>query len=136
MMSLHWYMLWQTEGEKLFDDFVTTLYDKGIHFAKAVQQRACFELAVIPMSNIVCFRLKLASGKLEQENALNLSIRQQLLEDGDFYIVQTKLRGKQYLRVTLMNPFTTETILELLLDRIEQIGRSLIRLNFSKQTSS
>jgi len=126
MMSLHWYMLWQTEGETLFDDFVTTLYDKGIQFAKTVQQRASFELAVSPMSNIVCFRLKHVYGKLEQENALNLKIRQQLLEDGEFYIVQTKLRGKQYLRVTLMNPFTTETILEQLLDHIEEIGRSLI----------
>jgi L-2,4-diaminobutyrate decarboxylase len=41
------------------------------------------------------------------------------LEAGQFYIVQTTLRGRVYLRTTLMNPRTTEAELGKLLDRVE-----------------
>ncbi|MEM1193389.1 MAG: pyridoxal-dependent decarboxylase, partial [Pseudomonadota bacterium] len=78
-----------------------------------------FELAIEPSCNIVCFRY-LADSGLDQ---LNEFIRQQLLEEGEFYIVKTQLRGKTYLRTTLMNPFTTIEHLKLLLQRIEETIR-------------
>jgi L-2,4-diaminobutyrate decarboxylase len=34
-------------------------------------------------------------------------IRRRLLEDGKFYVVQAELRGKTWLRCTLINPRTT-----------------------------
>jgi len=45
-----------------------------------------------------------------------------LLEDGEFYIVQTRFKNKFYLRTTLMNPFTTEKELSALLERIEAVA--------------
>ncbi|MBT8183885.1 MAG: aminotransferase class V-fold PLP-dependent enzyme [Eudoraea sp.] len=125
MMSLHWYSLIQSFGFKLFDDFVTTLYDMGKEFAGLVEKDPCFELAVQPMSNIVCFRYIGRGNEKTKLNELNKRIRRQLLEEGEYYIVQTNLRNKHYLRVTIMNPFTNQDDLKRLLKMIKSLGNSL-----------
>jgi len=122
MMSLHWYTLIKSYGFTLFDEFVTTLYDLGERFANMVQLDPAFELAVKPMSNIVCFRFLGGVSSTSEINELNKRIRQQLLEEGEYYIVQTMLRGIQYLRVTIMNPFTTSDDLKNLLIKIKELG--------------
>ncbi|SHI82155.1 L-2,4-diaminobutyrate decarboxylase [Arenibacter nanhaiticus] len=122
MMSLHWYTLLKTYGETIFDDFVTSLYDLGQGFAEIIRNHSSFELAVDPMSNIVCFRY--VSTKLDTTslNSINEKIRLAILEEGEFYIVQTKLRGIHYLRTTIMNPYTTPAHLEILLDKAEALA--------------
>ncbi len=118
MMSIHWYTLLKLYGEAVFDAYVTHLFDMGAQFAEIIKQHSQFELAVTPMSNIVCFKFVDINLSSEAQNEQNQAIRQALLEDGEFYIVQTKLRGINYLRVTVMNPFTTETHFKNLLDKI------------------
>jgi hypothetical protein len=44
-----------------------------------------------------------------------------MLESGEFYLVQARLKGELYLRCTLTNPFTRKNELKALLDRIEQV---------------
>ncbi|MFD2519644.1 pyridoxal phosphate-dependent decarboxylase family protein [Emticicia soli] len=123
MMSLKVYAILKAHGEQIFTDNVEYLYDLGQTFAKLVKARPNFELALEPESNIVCFRLK--SNSADSPNNLNASIRKKLLEDGKFYIVQTTLADKLYLRVSLMNPLTTEVDLIALLDEIENIANQL-----------
>lgn len=122
MMALHWFVLLKTYGEHIFDEFVTTLFDLGHVFAEMIQQEKHLELAVLPMTNIVCFRYISPNASTDLLNQVNADIRQRLLEDGEFYIVQTRLRGIQYLRVTIMNPFTTHQHLERLLNKIKSIA--------------
>ncbi|PIB30645.1 pyridoxal-dependent decarboxylase [Maribacter sp. 4U21] len=125
MMSIHWFTLLKLYGEEVFDAYLTHLFDMGALFGNIIKQHAEFEIAVTPMSNIVCFKYvdKKLSG--EAQNRQNERIRQALLEDGEFYIVQTKLRGVHYLRVTVMNPFTTETHFKNLLDKISKLAVSV-----------
>ncbi|AZQ57856.1 aminotransferase class V-fold PLP-dependent enzyme [Maribacter sp. MJ134] len=125
MMSIHWFTLLKLYGEEVFDAYLTHLFDMGVLFGNIIKQHAEFEIAVTPMSNIVCFKYvdKKLSG--EAQNRQNERIRQALLEDGEFYIVQTKLRGVHYLRVTVMNPFTTETHFKNLLDKISKLAVSV-----------
>jgi len=127
MMCLHWFVLLKFYGEQLFDSYVTRQYDLAKDFAKMIQEHPDFELATQPMSNILCFRLNDASKSVAKLNALNAGIRQKLLEDGEYYLVQTKLKGIQYLRTTLMNPFTTQEHLRSLLKKVTQLA--------TKQTS-
>jgi len=117
MMSLKFFTLIQQYGFEIFDQNVTTLYDLSKSFAKLIKNRPEFELANEPMANILCFRVVDREDK-EALNKLNRQIRQSILEEGEFYIVQTELNGNVYLRVTLMNPFTTEKQLEELLDTL------------------
>lgn len=123
MMSVKIYSILKAHGEQIFSENVDYLYDLGRTFAEMVKSRPNFELAVEPESNIVCFRLNNAITK--DLNELNSAIRKQLLEDGKFYIVQTSLRENVYLRVSLMNPLTTETDLNALLDEVENIGTQI-----------
>jgi L-2,4-diaminobutyrate decarboxylase len=118
MMSIHWFTMLKLYGEEVFDAYVTHLFDMGQQFAHIIEQHPQFELAVTPMSNIVCFKYVDTKLSSAAQNEQNQAIRQALLEDGEFYIVQTKLRDIHYLRVTVMNPFTTETHFENLLTKI------------------
>lgn len=123
MMSLHWFVLLKYYGEEVFDEFVTRQYDLAQEFAHMLKNHHNFELATWPQSNILCFRVIEDSRSTEQLNDLNAHIRQLLLEDGEFYLVQTKLRGIHYLRTTLMNPFTTKEHLKQLMAKTLQFSK-------------
>ena len=124
MMSVQVYSILQEYGTELWSAFVTQCYDIGKQFANLIGSRPNFELGHEPDCNIVCFRY--APKKFgENLSSLNANIRARLLEDGEFYFVQTQLKGETYLRTTLINPFTTIADLELLLDKIEHTGNSL-----------
>ena len=118
MMSIHWYTMLKLYGETVFNEYLTPLYDLGRDFGRLIENTTDFELAVTPMSNIVCFRYVDPRLDLTTLNLVNENIRLKLLEEGIFYIVQTKLRGIHYLRTTLMNPFTTLEDIKHLLDTI------------------
>lgn len=126
MMSLHWYTLLKIYGASIFEEYVTRLYDMGKTFGKIIEKEPNFEIGVQPDSNIVCFRYVHPDLELNTLNAINAKVRQQLLEDGEFYIVQTKLRGIHYLRCTVMNPFTTEEHIEQLLQNIKGIANKMV----------
>lgn len=125
MMSIHWFTMLKLYGEEVFDAYVTHLFDMGTQFAAIIKHHPKFEVAVTPMSNIVCFKYVDKDTSIAAQNKQNETIRQALLEDGEFYIVQTKLRGVHYLRVTVMNPFTTETHFKNLLDKICKLADTI-----------
>lgn len=125
MMSIHWYTMLKVYGEEIFEEYVTRLFDMGKVLGKLIENESDFELAVPPVSNIVCFRYVDAALNRQALNALNAKLRQQLLENGEFYIVQTTLRGIQYLRCTIMNPFTEERHFRTLIEKVKQIATTL-----------
>ncbi|MBW6490168.1 MAG: aminotransferase class I/II-fold pyridoxal phosphate-dependent enzyme [Lentimicrobium sp.] len=117
MLGVKVYAMIRQYGDDLFREYITYAYDLGLSFAKFIEEQPDFELAVKPDCNIVCFRYcpKDFSGDL---NTLNASIRINILKDARFYVVQTQVNGKTFLRVTLMNPFTTLADLTLLTEAI------------------
>lgn len=127
MMSLHWFILLKLYGIQVFDQFVTRQYDLASTFANLIKRHPNFDLAIEPSSNILCFRYRPIDKNLSQAilNELNSAIRQRLLEDGEYYLVQTNLRGIRYLRTTLMNPFTEKEHLAQLLEKIVKVADGL-----------
>lgn len=118
MMGVKVYALLRTYGFELWEAYLEKVMDNGAIFAQLVRAHPDFELAVPPACNIVCFRYLTAGATLEEQNQLNAAIRQYLLEDGRFYIVQTQLNGQLFLRVTLTNPHTEKEDIEALLTLI------------------
>lgn len=117
MMALQVQVLLETYGVALWQEYVERCYALAQQFAQLLEKRAGWELAVLPDANIVCFRMK---AREQAPNELNAWLRQRVLEQGRFYIVQTVLRDALYLRVTLMSPYTEIRHLEALLGELEQ----------------
>ncbi|WP_303919495.1 aminotransferase class V-fold PLP-dependent enzyme [Draconibacterium sediminis] len=131
MTVLKVYTLFKQFGDKIFEDFVDYQYDLTKEFARLINSRSKFDTAHQPDSNILCFRYV----DCDNPNELNALIRQELINDGTFYIVQTALKGETYLRVTLLNPRTTINHLQGLLDTLEKIAEE-IRINQAVNYSS
>lgn len=126
MMSIRFYSIIKTHGIEIFNQYITRQYDLARTFADLIIEHNKFELALEPSSNIVCFRYYLEDMKLNELNELNHNIRTRLLEKGEFYIVETNVKEKTYLRTSLMNPFTQLSHLEELLNRICQVTEEII----------
>ena len=122
MMGLELWGALAMHGTRMFSDYVTRMFDLGRTFAAMLDDADDFELAVSPDCNIVCFRHVPAD--FQDLDAHQERIRGRLLREGSFYLVQTRLRGHVYLRVTLINPLTTEADLEALLHAIRAAAES------------
>jgi L-2,4-diaminobutyrate decarboxylase len=122
MMGLNVYFQFLLGGRKIFEENINRLYDMGKVFASICNIKKDIELAIEPDANIVCFRYNDKGAKL---NEINRKIRDQLLKDGAFYIVQTTLVDDLYLRVSIMNPLTRKEELENLLEKVVKFGSRL-----------
>jgi L-2,4-diaminobutyrate decarboxylase len=111
MMALKLYVALATHGRRYFADYVDGRFALAQRFADAIEDSEDFELAVRPDCNIVCFRLRDAAVD-------HGAIRRKLLAEGRFYIVQTTLPAGVFLRVTIINPETTEADLAALLGAV------------------
>lgn len=106
MLSTRIFALIKAYGIEVFEQYLDVCYDRAKYFANLIESEPSLELAVSPDSNIVCFRVK--HNDIHQANKININIRQRILEDGKFYIVQTTLKDAVYLRISIMNPFTSD----------------------------
>jgi L-2,4-diaminobutyrate decarboxylase len=119
--------IWSLFGREIFADLVESTFDLGHRFYKKLQAAPDFEPLHEPECNIVAFRYRprfLQNADLGSVGAFNRRIRRRLIESGEFYIVQTNLDGSGALRVTIINPLTTEADLDALLDAIRRAGCS------------
>ncbi len=130
MMSLRVASLLACHGEKVFTDYVTTVNSIAADFALLIKNTPDFELALEPDCNIVCFRLRPRDllQSAEDLDHLNAMVRAQIVTETKFYIVQTKLRNKLYLRCTFTNPFTGQNEKIQLLEKISSMGLSLAKM--------
>ncbi|HEX8437472.1 pyridoxal phosphate-dependent decarboxylase family protein [Archangium sp.] len=120
MMALKLYACLHVLGTKLFADSITDTFDQSRRFAERLQASGDFELAVPPDCNIVCFRHTPQGVPAAELDALQLRLRESLVTSGDFYLVQTTLGGRVWLRTTLINPLTTDEDLEALLQALRR----------------
>lgn len=125
-MSIRIYALWRTYGPEIFADNVEQLFDLGKIFARLLAGHGNFELPVEePECNIVCYRYVEKSWSEEKIGQVNAAVREALVQEGEFFIVQTRVQEKFFLRSTLMNPFTTEAELKELIGKISDLAKQL-----------
>lgn len=130
MMSLRVFSLLSCYGSDVFRDYVVRVNAVAAGFAGAVRAHPEFELALEPACNIVCFCYR-PTGVVHSAadlNDLNAMIRAQVVAETDYYLVQTRLRGRVYLRCTFTNPATESAHTDGLLQKIEAIGVGITAL--------
>jgi L-2,4-diaminobutyrate decarboxylase len=104
-LSLVAYLGFATVGAEGLRAHVERLWELGGELARLVRESDDFELALEPECNIVCFRHRVPEGT--DSDAHQERIRIAVNASGEFYVVQTKLRGVTWLRCALMNAATT-----------------------------
>jgi L-2,4-diaminobutyrate decarboxylase len=120
MMGMRLFASLAAYGTDFFAGYITAMYDLTREFARRLREAGDFETAAEPESNIICFRY-LKAGESDVDG-LQRRIRRALLERGRFYIVQTELAGRMWLRCTLINPRTTVSDLDALMDEIRTVA--------------
>ncbi|MDA0814479.1 MAG: pyridoxal-dependent decarboxylase, partial [Verrucomicrobia bacterium] len=116
MAALRVFALLATRGDKVIVDSVETVFASARDFAELIRTTSGFELLTTPTANIVCYRLAPAGLTEPERDALNTATRSRLIAEGDFYIVETKIAGRTWLRSAVMNPFTSTDHFRGLLD--------------------
>jgi len=112
-------------GENYFSEYINSRYDLTLRFSEIVKSDPLLELALEPESNIVCFRYAPKGLGETSLNLINASIRERIIKDGSFYIVQAELDGKIWIRLTIINPVTSEKDLKKLILMIKKTGTEL-----------
>ncbi|MFT6001256.1 MAG: L-2,4-diaminobutyrate decarboxylase, partial [Neolewinella sp.] len=128
--SLRVFSLLSCYGSDIFRDYVVRVNSIAAAFAVAIRSNPDFELALDPGCNIVCFRYRPTGSAQSADdlNSLNVMIRTQLVAETKYYLVQTRLRGRVYLRCTFTNPTTESEHTDGLLHTIQSIGDGIIKL--------
>jgi L-2,4-diaminobutyrate decarboxylase len=86
-------------------------------FHAMVQASPGFEALHLPETNILCFRYTGADGRgPDAADETNRRLRERYNAAGDGWITSTVLAGRRVLRVTIINPRTTEAHLARVLD--------------------
>ena len=109
-------------GEKGLINYIDRQYQLTQEAFDYISSLADFECAVIPESNILCFRLT-GSDKLQ------LDIRNRLTLEGKFYITTVLFNRRRYLRLVLISPNSSlATIKELVAEvlRLKEIVCAVI----------
>lgn len=120
MLSMKAFVLWAAYGSELFRAYVDRVCGLGTAFAALIRAQPDFELLTEPDCNIVCYRWVQADKTPEQLDDLNRRLRQLMLEEGDFYLLITTIRGRVWMRSALTNPMTGEEELAAVLQRIRE----------------
>jgi L-2,4-diaminobutyrate decarboxylase len=122
--------VWSLFGPGLFADLVDVTFGMGRAFYEMLSATPDFTPLHEPECNIIVFRhvseaLRDAPG--EVVGRFQLELRRRIVESGEFYIVSTKIDGTGALRVTIINPLTTEEHLRRLLDLLRETGKRLMQ---------
>jgi L-2,4-diaminobutyrate decarboxylase len=106
--------------QRLGADGIGALYDHLCALTSVLHGILCerpeFEVPHAPESNILCFRHRGGN------DAFNQGLRERYNRSGQGWITSTMLGGRRVLRVTVMNPRTTERHLLALVDGLAALG--------------
>ncbi|MBK7627993.1 MAG: aminotransferase class V-fold PLP-dependent enzyme [Bacteroidales bacterium] len=109
-------------GERYYQEYIDSRYDLAVGFAAKINEDPELELAIMPDCNIVCFRYAPEGVSDDSLNRINASIRDKIIKNGSFYVVQAELGGKVWIRLTIINPVTSYTDLKELTELIKTMG--------------
>jgi L-2,4-diaminobutyrate decarboxylase len=113
----------RAHGRRFLGEAVEATIDLAAVAERLVASHPSLELARPASLNTVLFRY--TRGDPAELDGLNDAIRSSLLHSGRAVIARTRLDGRVFLKLTLMNPATTTDDLEELLALVAATGREL-----------
>ena len=94
-MAMTLYACLRTYGEAAFAEHLDAVLDASEAIASVIEASDDFELAYAPRLNILCFR--------PCDRSIEISaLRQRVVDSGEYYIVETRMEGESWLRLTVI----------------------------------
>ena len=115
------------QGEQGIRRFVEGQYKKTKEFYTLINAHPDFYCPYYPESNILCFQYT----KYGTENSFQLALRNRLVDAGNFYITSAEIKGKRYLRLSVMNKLTEQVHIKDLLNEIISTAKELYELKLA-----
>jgi L-2,4-diaminobutyrate decarboxylase len=115
-------------GKKRLGEMIDATIDLASHAAQFIRCSPRLELMHTPALSCVVFRYQPANPAMDA-NSFNASLRQHLFERGAAVIGHTMVRGRQFLKLTCMNPSVSKEQIEGLLQIVLEHGRRLEQEN-------
>jgi glutamate/tyrosine decarboxylase-like PLP-dependent enzyme len=119
--------LWLT-FQQLGREGLTQLIDESYRLTTTIRDRVvdhdALELASEPEMNLVCFRAAPEWCPSDEQDELNSQLQRTLLSEHEIFVSLPTYRGKRWLRVVLLNPFTDEETIDRLFDGISATLRT------------
>lgn len=125
--ALKLWLSFQVLGREKFGRMVDRTIELAAHAAGLIRRNSALELLHQPQYGCVVFRYRPARPDSDGD-ALNSALRQKLFERGVAVIGHTRVRGRQCLKCTCMNPMTSEKEIENLIRQIVEQGQALENL--------
>jgi L-2,4-diaminobutyrate decarboxylase len=122
--ALKLWFSFQLLGCQTFGAMVDRTLELARHAAGRIRRTQSFELLHEPEMGCVVFRY-VPQDSQAGADLVNRRIREHMFERGEAVLGHTRVRGRQCLKLTCMNPVTTERDLDTLLERIQATGKAL-----------
>jgi len=121
--ALKLWLSFQALGREKLGQMVDRTIELAAHAAAFIRNHPALELLHNPPYGCVVFRYRPAHDSKSDE--LNSALRQKLFERGIAVIGHTRVRGRQCLKFTCMNPTVSEKEIEDLIRQIVEQGRAI-----------
>ena len=118
--KLYWVLA--TQGERAVANYVKQQYDITAQMHALISTESDFACPYLPQANILCF--KYTDGP--DSNDYQLTLRNEVVKRGKFYITSAEVKGIRYLRMTVINELTTLDDITALLQHIRVIAAELV----------
>lgn len=120
--------LWLTlriMGAETLGQYVDTVADLATEIGEVVEAHRSLELAATPQLSTVVLRYRPAGTTEAVADALTPLIRATLYERGIAMVAATKVDGRRWLKLTLLNPLATVDDLRAILRHVVEVGDEL-----------
>ena len=113
-------------GRQGYGTLIEASYALTEQFVAAVQQRSYLELAGQPEMNLVCFRGCPDWVSPAEWDSWNAALQAHLWQKGEAFVSVPKYRGQNWLKVVLLNPFTTAAEVQRVFDEIDHFAQPAV----------
>jgi L-2,4-diaminobutyrate decarboxylase len=120
--ALKLWITFESSGREKLATMIDRTISLADHAAEVLRVADDFELVCEPQLSTVVFRY-LTGGKESDADRINAGIRQRLFDRGVAIIGHTRVKGRQCLKFTCMNPTATEADMEGLIELVRNEGR-------------
>ncbi len=124
------YVAFRTLGRKGMAALVHRTLETADRAAEMVRAAPAYELACDPTLNVVTFRYKPERqhpdlSAEEWSDRVNAEIRESMFDAGEAVVARTAVDGRTHLKLTLLNPRTTEADIQKLLKEGKQLAAAV-----------